>query len=377
MQSTSILINYVYWPAFGHGIEALRYAYGYHLANPEKRISILLNKYTPVSVAELCPWIDRIYTVGIASDKAFVSSKLYSGIPTQWDYIISDPRGDSTDKYSAPGAFGRHFTYIRKNFIPNKGRGVMGDSTLPYKPNSHLYITLPAISVEKALDRLLDTQIKIAVLLTGGSYPRSFWPSLESWSKILTKLADQHTNVSFYFIGKSAKKGVQTPTHLAKKELQTLLERFSQSVNCFDIDLLEQLAIVKACDLLISPHSGFGFAASMVKTPWLIISGGNWPEYFFNGTPFYSVLPDPGAYPCYDDAFSKPVRDDDGTKRIPSMRHQRILDDAEEIVAASQSLINGDRSYNQALGDHFSKMKRFYSGSQRIQWFDNTHERFV
>ena len=43
--------------------------------------------------------------------------------------------------------------------------------------------------------------------------------------------------------------------------------------------------------IFVSPHTGFGFAALAVGTPWLTLSGGDWHEYFFNGVPFHSVLP--------------------------------------------------------------------------------------
>jgi hypothetical protein len=73
----------------------------------------------------------------------------------------------------------------------------------------------------------------------------------------------------------------------------------TDAVDAFDLALVEQLAVLAACDALLSPHSGFGFAASCVGTPWATISGGRWPEYFFNGAPFRPVLPDPRRYPCY------------------------------------------------------------------------------
>jgi hypothetical protein len=59
-----------------------------------------------------------------------------------------------------------------------------------------------------------------------------------------------------------------------------------------DLPLLEQLAFVEACSVFVSPHTGFGAAALAVGTPWLALSGGPWHEWFFNGVPFWSVIPD-------------------------------------------------------------------------------------
>ena len=54
------------------------------------------------------------------------------------------------------------------------------------------------------------------------------------------------------------------------------------------LPVIDQLATVAACDVLVSPHSGFGMAARAVGTPWLSIAGNRWPEH--RGSR-------PGAYP--------------------------------------------------------------------------------
>jgi hypothetical protein len=80
----------------------------------------------------------------------------------------------------------------------------------------------------------------------------------------------------------------------AADELAGLLAHRSRPVDCFDVALPEQLAMVEACDVFLSPHTGFGLAALAVGTPWLALSGGRWFEYFFNHVPFRSVIPDTG-----------------------------------------------------------------------------------
>jgi hypothetical protein len=111
----------------------------------------------------------------------------------------------------------------------------------------------------------------------------------------------------------------------------------TDAVDAFDLALVEQLAVLEACDALLSPHSGFGFAASCVGTPWATISGGRWPEYFFNGVPFRSVLPDPRRYPCYTHETGGPdsgVPDRDGRLRTPSMSIERVEDDLDLVLSA-------------------------------------------
>jgi hypothetical protein len=83
------------------------------------------------------------------------------------------------------------------------------------------------------------------------------------------------------------------------------------------------------------PHSGFGLAALAVGTPWLTLSGGRWPEYFFNGVPFHSVLPDPDRHPAFSSFGPAPVldADEDGEgPRAPSMCRARILADLDELL---------------------------------------------
>lgn len=72
-----------------------------------------------------------------------------------------------------------------------------------------------------------------------------------------------------------------------------------------------------------------------VDTPWLVTSGGRWPEVLFNHVPSVSVLPDPdpfGRYSLYDE----PTRldDDEGTgARSPRVSHTRIRADLDYDTA--------------------------------------------
>lgn len=82
------------------------------------------------------------------------------------------------------------------------------------------------------------------------------------------------------------------------------------SLDCFDIGLAEQLAIVESSHLFLSPHTGVGLAALAVGTPWLTISGGRWFEYYSNHVPFRSIMPDVERYPAFSQFDPVAVVDD-------------------------------------------------------------------
>ena len=69
--------------------------------------------------------------------------------------------------------------------------------------------------------------------------------------------------------------------------MNQLNKMFDNVKMMFDIGLWNQLALIKKCDLHISPHSGFSFLAPRVLTPWLEISGGFHTRYLWNMIPFY------------------------------------------------------------------------------------------
>ena len=173
----------------------------------------------------------------------------------------------------------------------------------------------------------------------------------------------------------------RTSTSIGEADVQRLRETCSKVADLFDVDLLDQLAAVEACDVFISPHSGFGMAALAVGTPWLTISGGRWPEYFFNGVPFYSLLPDLDRFPSYSQFGELPVleEDTDGEgPRTPTMSHERILADLDELLHATEWLAEGRLGYRQALQSYFERFVSLHNGdASGIFTIDNVHEEFV
>ena len=150
-------------------------------------------------------------------------------------------------------------------------------------------------------------------------------------------------------------------------------------LDCFDIGLPEQLAVVQECDLFLAPHTGFGMAALAVGTPWLALSGGRWFEYFFNRVPFRSIIPDPERYAGFTQFDAAAVVNDDGDEpRTPSMTAARVRDDLDRIVAAAQELLDGSLTYEQSLRDYFAALVAAYGGDASAIWsIDGVHLAYV
>jgi hypothetical protein len=150
-------------------------------------------------------------------------------------------------------------------------------------------------------------------------------------------------------------------------------------LDCFDVDLAEQLAVVEACDLFLAPHTGFGLTALAVGTPWLALSGGRWFEYFFNHVPFRSILPDTERYPSFTQLAPAAIVDDgDEGPRTPSMTRTRIQDDLGRIVAAAAELLRGTLTYEQSLRDYFSELPAALGGDPAAIWsIDSVHRDYL
>jgi hypothetical protein len=228
-------------------------------------------------------------------------------------------------------------------------------------------------------DILPSGKPRIAVL-PGGSSERWLYPSISSWEIILRALVRRFPDASFCLVGKLGADG-RTATSIGEDEVRRLLEVCPKAANLFDVNLLDQLAAVEACDVFLSPHSGFGMAALAVGTPWLTISGGRWPELFFNGVPFYSLLPDPDRFPTFSQFEGLPVleQDTDGEgPRTPTMSRERILQDLDELLQATEWLIEGRLKYKDALQSYYQRFARLNGGdTSRIFSIDDVHLEFV
>jgi hypothetical protein len=375
-----LLVNYWYAPPVGHAIEGLRYALGYHVANRELRVSLLLNAATPVELARCCPFLDDVYAVPFVDFTRVVGDPraALAEVPREWDYVVDNFRvGEpSLERFRGFSAF---FDAAHEHFEPRHDFGVTGAEPPAYARDQQLRLELPEVNRDAAR-REIGGRPAISVILAGHSGPRSSYPSIASWELILGELSTRHPNAAVLLIGKLGVTRERSTSTITRAEVQRLLAACPAAIDCFDRPLLDQLALVEASDLFLSPHTGFAFAALAVGTPWLALSGGPWHEYFFNGVPFYSVVPDTKRYPAFNwDADTEPTDDVDGEgPRAPSMSLARIRADLPELLEAADRLIAQRLSYVDALATYFPRLLEAFDGDgSRIFTFDNIHRRYL
>lgn len=380
-----LLVDYWYAHPVGHALEALRYCLGYKTANPELRVSVLLNEATPTELARLCAFIADVYPVPFTSfvDVPTDPLEALAGVPREWDWVVENHRAREPAQQSFAG-FKAFFDAAHEHFRPRNPLGVAGAEPPAYTPHTQLRLHPPAPAREAAAATIAGGRPAISVVPSGSSADRHLYPSTASWELILGALSGRYPDARFCLIGKLEGDG-RTTTRIERAELDRLLAAIPAAVDCFDRPLLEQLAVLERSALVVSPHTGFSFLASTVGTPWLAISGGNWHEYFFNGEPFYSLIPDPDRYPSFawaelgDGASEVIEADDDGEgARTPSMSAARIREDLPELLDAAERLIDGKVSYEQALEAYFPRLLAAYGGDRsRVFSFDQIHEAYL
>lgn len=376
--SETLLVNYWYAHPVGHALEGMRYALGYKTANPAMRVSLLLNGATAVELARCCSFIDSVYAVPFTRFMEIDGDprEALAGVPQGWDWVVENHRvrESSHDSFSGFRAF---FDAAHAHFQPRQGLGIAGAEPPAYTPHQQLRLEPPR-DARGAADATTGGRQAISVILAGSSPDRHLYPSSASWELILGALSEHHPEAVVLLIGKTTNDG-RTTTRVHRAEVERLLRSVPAAINCFDRPLLEQVALIEASDLLVSPHTGFAFVASAVGTPWLALSGGNWHEYFFNGEPVYSLLPDPERYPSFawaglGDGPLQVIEDDEDGEgpRTPSMSIARIREDLPELLHAADLLIEKGLSYEEALAAYFPRLLAAYNGDRGLAFsFDN------
>lgn len=286
-------------------------------------------------------------------------------VPAEWDYVLDDERSRDPRQLEFEG-LRRYYQAAHRHFRAHIHHGTAGGEPPAYRPHGQLRFQLPT-------HRERPGPVAIAVLPAGSSEP-SRYPSAASWAVILDALREQFPEVVFCFLGK-LERDARTSTSWTREQFEAL----GEGVWAVDEPLLDQLALVEACDLFVSPHTGFAMAALCVGTPWLTLSGGPWHEWFFNGVPFHSVIPDTTRYPAYTQMDDPPpLADDEGEPRTPSMTRARIEDDLPDLVDGARKLIEKRLSYEDALRDYFPRLLKAYGGGRsRIFSVDGIDRAYV
>jgi hypothetical protein len=375
-----LLVNFFYAPPVGHAIEALHYCQGHHAAAPDRAVSVALNSATACELAHYCPFATSAYPV----EHPFVepgadSLRALAAIPRDWDWVLDDFRRRQDFQLRAFPGMNDYYEASDRHLIAARGRTVVGDPAAGYVPRCRLRLELPDYARERALRLRSESEGgQWIALMPAGSGERWLYPSVRSWGQILDALAERLPGVRFALIGK-LRRDRRTTSTLAPRELAELLAHRSRPLDCFDLGLTEQLAIVEACDAFLSPHTGFGMAALAVGTPWLTISGGRWFEYYFNHVPFRSIIPHVEHYAPFTQFQEPPtIWDGEDGLRTPSMTLARIQDDLERITTGAAELVDGSLSYERALAEYFSAVLAAHEGDAgRIWSIDGVHLDYV
>ncbi len=379
MASEQLLVNFFYAYPVGHAVEALHRCRGYHAADASLEISLVLNAESPVRLADFCPFIASAYAI----EHPFVepcadSLSRLADVPRQWDWILDDPRRTQALQLRTFPGMRDFYTASDDHFVAGRGRSVVGAEPPRYLRHQQLRFELPDPARAAARRRVQGPGPWIAIMPAGSGEP-DLYPSAASWCSILDMLCEVLPAARFALVGKLGGNHVSSRSSIDADELTRLLAHRARPLDCFDLDLAEQLAVAEACDLFVSPHTGFAFAALAVGTPWLTISGGRWFEYFFNRVPFRSIIPDTERYPCFTQFGPLTVIDDgpDGP-RIPSMSRARISDDLDAIAAAAVELVEERVTYERALSDYFTDLLRAHRGDASTIWsIDDVHTDYV
>jgi hypothetical protein len=380
-QGRSLLVNFVYCPPVGHTIEALHYCHGYHRADPSLRIGLALNADSPTELATLCPYITDVYPVALDVFDARRGPGSLDQIPAGWDWVADDGRGhQAPQRVMFPGLAAYYDMAADRFGAAGSVLGNAGAAPPRYSAGEHFRLCLPEPALAGARQRLRDAtpgaEPRIGVL-PAGSGPRGNYPSVRSWRLVLAALSRRWPRAGFCLLGKLRQDG-RTSTSFGRTEFGELAGSVPLSLDAVDLPLIDQLAVVAACDVLVSPHTGFGMAALAVGTPWLSIAGNRWPEYYFNGVPFYSVLPDPARFPAYRGLEPDPEPVDDDGPRAPSMCRERIGADLDEIVEGAARLIERRWPAEEALADHVARMLALRGGrADRIWSVDAVHRKYL
>ena len=370
-RSGTLLLNWVFYNPIGHVAEALKVAKGLYDNNPGIELSLLLNAAAPYQLAETCPWIARVYPIDTQEALALgADAPSLRRVPREWDDIVNDWRHNNGPFGLAPDLAAFHKA-AETYFVARRWRNHPYDH--PPESGAPLYVRDTPIRIPIPEDALAfaaslpDGRPRIALLMAGSS-PESIYPTLGWWTRLLRALGRAFPEARFYLTGLSQSDEGHTITHAYPRDaLDDLFRRVPRSVDCYDVGLWRQLALLEHCDALVAPHTGFGSLAPCVGTPWVAISGVRWPEYLFNQVPFYAVLPSCPRYPCY--AAMKPACQRRIARQVPvlCMDDRQLGPRIPDVIDGLRRVLDPGFTYQEAVELYRHRVAA--AGSARSQFF--------
>jgi hypothetical protein len=381
-----LLINWAFYRPVGHVLEALQHAYGYYSASRDKiDIYLALNAASPVTLAEACPWVSGVHPVDIkeimAQGEAAASVQ---AMPSNWDYVITDsrlrlellrPHKDATELITVQSVLQG---YLRGSVWTGFSRGwecrwnttglIGADDPLPYAANARFRLPIPPDA--QLFARRYHHDGPAVCLIPSGFVGLQRSPSLESWNEILSALGQALPDLRVYATGVSSSFAGQSYTRgVTSQDIDRLARKLSFVTNCFDIGLWNQIALMAECDILLAPHTGFAFISQFVDTPWLALSGCPWPEYLFNGVPFYSVIPDCDSYPADGRKKSECNQRLARGQKTVCMEDESLRARLPDVVEGARFLLDEATTYERAVQTHVENLKRRKRSFDWFQYF--------
>lgn len=348
----TMLINWVYYRPVGHALEGLKVARDCYEANNDFKISVLLNSEMPYEIAALCPWIDNVFIVDVRElAELGVKAKCLEQIPANWDFVVSDDRlTHSLNSYSEELKTANQTLseYLQAGIWKGNRFGPQNEKMPKIRFDTEMRFTVPE-SAKEFIGKFRHDGLKICILPAGSNadqiYPEAVW-----WIKLMKSITHSFPNVQFYMTGAKNKIENRSESYtFSEGDINKILKNIDNVDNCFDIGIINQIALLEYSDVLISPHSGFAFLAGCVNTPWLTISGTRWPEYFYNHIKFYSVLPSCKKYPCYTGMKSECITELKNGNPVVCMSTNSLDRKIPEIIRGIKKLTDNKFTYRDSI----------------------------
>lgn len=353
----SLLVNWVTFSPVGHAIEAFKIANAWS-TQTNLEISVALNHKSPVELAECLDWVKRVYPIVLNEfETERTPSATLNAIPRRWDYVFTDPRISENSDWPALDRFHNAFRkHVQVSHV-NTGNDCQGFPTPKATP---LKLVLPESSKRFARDFVnADVPVRISLLFGTGTGSGCRNPPLSFWQELIRSLIKHFGDIEIILIGALGAERTRT-LNVNVEALRSIENTFPQVRNAFDLGLLNQLAIAELCQLHISPHTGMSTAIQCVGTPWLVLSGGEYWEYVFNGVPFVCIYPHCSHYPCTNlpNAAEREMLPECRTAietgaTYLCMRDHELTSRIPEILDAASRLINKQPSYFRAINEHY------------------------
>jgi ADP-heptose:LPS heptosyltransferase len=342
----------VYYRPVGHALEGLKIARNYFEADKDLKISVLLNSEMPYEIGALCPWIEKVYIADVKElAECGLRSKCLENIPVNWDYVVSDDRlMHSLNSYSEElrSANQTIIEYLQAGIWKGNRFFPQHENMPPIKSDTEMRFVVPE-NAKKFIAKYSHNGLKIGILPAGSNADR-IYPEVRWWVKMMELVTNSFPNVRFYMTGAKNKNGNRSESYtFSDDDINLILSKIDNVENCFDIGILNQIALLEYCDLLISPHSGFAFLAGCVNTPWLSLSGARWPEYFYNHIRFYNVLPSCKKYPCYTGMKEECVTEMKNGNPVICMSTKELDKEIPTIIKGIKQLMFDDFTYKDSI----------------------------